>query len=142
MGSAREARWLVEHVDGDAGRALDLAGRRAAGEPLQYVMGRWPFRSLELSVDPRVLIPRPETEQVVEVALAELARLGEDGDTAARSSTGGWSPVCLDLGTGSGAIALSLAARVNFSFHPNGWEPGFVPFVPTFGPELAAQYGF
>jgi hypothetical protein len=40
------------------------------------------------------------------------------------------------------AIALSLAARVNFSFHPNGWEPGFVPFVPTFGPELAAQYGF
>ena len=111
VGSAREARWLVEHVDGDAGRALDLAGRRAAGEPLQYVMGRWPFRSLELSVDPRVLIPRPETEQVVEVALAELARLGEDGDTAARSSTGGWSPVCLDLGTGSGAIALSLAVE-------------------------------
>ena len=111
VGSAREARWLVEHVDGDAGRALDLADRRAAGEPLQYVMGRWPFRSLELSVDPRVLIPRPETEQVVEVALAELVRLGEDPATATRPGTGGWGPVCLDLGTGSGAIALSLAVE-------------------------------
>ena len=75
VGSAREARWIVEHADGDGERALALADRRAAGEPLQYVLGRWPFRSLELDVDPRVLIPRPETEQVVEVALAELAGL-------------------------------------------------------------------
>src|SRR5262249_9368770 len=48
-----------------------LVARRAAGEPLQYVLGRWQFRSLDLMVDRRVLIPRPETEQVVEVALAE-----------------------------------------------------------------------
>ena len=47
---------------------------RAAGEPLQYVLGRWGFRRLDLMVDRRVLIPRPETEQVVEAALAELAR--------------------------------------------------------------------
>jgi release factor glutamine methyltransferase len=104
VGSAREARWLMEHVDGDSALALTLADRRAAGEPLQYVLGRWPFRSLELSVDRRVLIPRPETEQVVEVALTELRSLS--GERAVTQS-----PVCLDLGTGSGAIALSLAAE-------------------------------
>jgi len=49
---------------------------RAAGEPLQYVLGTWAFRSLELRVDRRVLIPRPETEQVVEVALADDAPMG------------------------------------------------------------------
>ena len=102
VGSRREARWLVEHVGGDAHRALALAERRAAGEPLQYVLGRWAFRSLDLCVDPRVLIPRPETEQVVEVALAEVASLVESGSAG---------PVCLDLGTGSGAIALSLAVE-------------------------------
>ncbi len=61
-----------------------LADRRAAGEPLQYVLGRWPFRSLELVVDPRVLIPRPETEQLVEVALAELALSSDRGGPPAR----------------------------------------------------------
>ncbi len=76
--------------------------RRLAGEPLQYVVGRWGFRTLDLFVDRRVLIPRPETEQVVEVALAELDRL-VDPDSVA-------GPV-LDLGTGSGAIALSLAVE-------------------------------
>ena len=65
--------------------------RRPAGgrEPLQYVLGSWQFRSLELAVDRRVLIPRPETEQVVEVALAELARLAAarpDGRRPARSA--------------------------------------------------------
>lgn len=76
-----------------------LVARRASGEPLQYVLGRWGFRQLDLFVDQRVLIPRPETEQVVEVALGELA--GLPGDDL----------VIVDLGTGSGAIALSLAAE-------------------------------
>jgi release factor glutamine methyltransferase len=71
--------------------------RRRAGEPLQYVLGIWGFRQLDLVVDRRVLIPRPETETVVEVALAELDRLGRE------------RPLAVDLGTGSGAIALSLA---------------------------------
>jgi hypothetical protein len=82
----------------------------SAGEPLQYVLGRWPFRSLELRVDPRVLIPEAETEQVVEVALDELARratqvpmTGPDRRSSHR--------LCVDLGTGSGAIALSLATE-------------------------------
>ncbi len=110
LGSVREARWLMEHVDGDTGLALALADRRAAGEPLQYVLGRWPFRSLDLAVDRRVLIPRPETEQVVEVALAELASLVAHAP-AVSGSSGPRNPVCLDLGTGSGAIALSLAVE-------------------------------
>jgi release factor glutamine methyltransferase len=79
-----------------------MVGRRAAGEPLQYVLGRWGFRSLDLLVDRRALIPRPETEVVAELAIEELRRLG-----------GGDRPVtAVDLGTGSGALALSLAADV------------------------------
>ena len=54
-----------------------MAARRAAGEPLQYIFGHWPFRELDLRVDARVLIPRPETEQVVEVALGEARRLAD-----------------------------------------------------------------
>ena len=75
-----------------------MLARREKGEPLQYVVGRWSFRTLELVVDRRVLIPRPETEVVVEHALAEARRLG--------------ARTVVDLGTGSGAIALSLAAEL------------------------------
>ena len=75
--------------------ARGLAARREAGEPLQYVLGRWGFRRLELLVDRRALIPRPETEIVVERCLALLA--------------GVVAPRVLDVGTGSGAIALAIA---------------------------------
>jgi release factor glutamine methyltransferase len=97
----REARWLVEEFlpggDPEARSALLVAARRRLeGEPLQYIIGHWPFRSLDLDVDPRVLIPRPETEELVDVALGELAL----------SST--LAPLLLDLGCGSGAIGLSL----------------------------------
>lgn len=108
----REARWIIEEASGEPfGRAVgavptkvrvrvrDMVRRRSDGEPLQYVLGTWPFRQLDLMVDPRVLIPRPETEQVVEVALSELDRLPGSG----RRKT------VVDLGTGSGAIALSFA---------------------------------
>src|SRR6266567_5246075 len=84
---------MVEHVSGfDAAELItaedepapdrpsaqltELVGRRVAGEPLQYVLGGWLFRGLDLLVDPRVLIPRPETEHVVEVALEEAERRG------------------------------------------------------------------
>jgi release factor glutamine methyltransferase len=72
-----------------------LLARRAAGEPLAYLTGRREFWSLELSVTPEVLIPRPETELLVERALA----LGATETHAA------------DLGTGSGAVALALACE-------------------------------
>ena len=78
--------------------------RREAGEPVQYVLGHWAFRKLDLLVDRRVLIPRPETEVVVEVALAELALVAPAG-------TEGAHRVVVDLGTGSGAIALSIATE-------------------------------
>jgi release factor glutamine methyltransferase len=74
-----------------------MVERRRAGEPLQYVLGSWGFRTVDLLVDRRVLIPRPETEWVVEQA---LRRLPEDRPVTA-----------VDLGTGSGAIALSIAAE-------------------------------
>src|SRR5581483_11962387 len=77
-----------------------MVERRAAGEPLQYVLRRWGFRTLDLLVDPRVLIPRPETEVVVEVAIRELRRIDSR------------RPLVADLGTGSGAIALSIAVEV------------------------------
>ncbi len=117
VGSPREATWIVDHAEargaGPSTRrelALAMADRRAAGEPLQYVLGTWAFRSLELAVDRRVLIPRPETEQVVEVALGELARIASARSGGAETSSD--DPlVCVDLGTGSGAIALALATE-------------------------------
>jgi len=72
-----------------------LVTRREAREPLAYVLGEWGFRRLVLGVDRRVLVPRPETEIVVERSLARIAGLSE--------------PRVLDVGTGSGAIALAIA---------------------------------
>lgn len=88
----QESRWIAEEAP-DAGRALAYARRRAAGEPLQYILGTAPFRNLMLKVDPRVLIPRPETETLVQWIID-------------RAPTGA---KVLDLGCGSGAIAISLA---------------------------------
>jgi release factor glutamine methyltransferase len=88
-----------------------MCERRVAGEPLQYVLGAWSFRGIDLMVDDRVLIPRPETEVVVEVALAEAVRLGHRRGPRSLlpvETTG----VVADLGTGSGAIALALEAEL------------------------------
>jgi release factor glutamine methyltransferase len=105
-----DAEWLVAHVIGGTrtdlyagNRALDeveflrlrsLVDRRRAREPLAYVLGEWGFRRLTLSVDPRVLIPRPETEILVERCLELLDGVRE--------------PRVLDVGVGSGAIALAI----------------------------------
>lgn len=79
---------MVKHLD-------EMVGRYRSGEPLAYAMGRWSFRRVELMIDRRVLIPRPETELVAETAI-ELARRISPRRVA-------------DLGTGSGAIGLALA---------------------------------
>jgi release factor glutamine methyltransferase len=93
------SRWGETATAAGRARLAVLVERRLAGEPLQYVLGRWSFRGLDLLVDRRVLIPRPETEVVAEVALAEARRAAAPF-------------VAADLGTGSGAIALALAAEL------------------------------
>jgi release factor glutamine methyltransferase len=103
-----DAEWLLAHVlgvrrselyaaklDGELDEFRRLVDRRAQREPLAYILGEWGFRRLTLSVDPRVLIPRPETEAVVERSLALLDGIDE--------------PAVLDIGVGSGAIALAIA---------------------------------
>jgi release factor glutamine methyltransferase len=79
-------------------RLRELVRRRGKREPLAYVLGSWSFYGLELQCDDRALVPRPETEILVERCLALL-----DGAEA---------PAIVDVGTGTGAIALALAARV------------------------------
>ena len=74
-----------------------LVSRRVNGEPIAYILGKKGFHNIELQVGPGVLIPRPETELLVEIALAEITKLNKPSKV-------------LDLGTGSGAIALSIAS--------------------------------
>jgi release factor glutamine methyltransferase len=109
---AVDAEWLLAHVLGATrselqaaqGRELSVpeerqflayVERRVRREPLAYVLGEWGFRGLTLAVDPRALVPRPETEVVVERCLALLAGIDE--------------PRVLDVGAGSGAIALAIS---------------------------------
>ncbi|WP_371263750.1 peptide chain release factor N(5)-glutamine methyltransferase [Paenibacillus sp. UNC496MF] len=102
-------------------RLQALLARKAAGEPVQYLIGEQWFYGLPFAVSPAVLIPRPETELLVEAVLEAADRLwpataGEappDGPAAAAGPGGGnpaAGPTVVDVGTGSGAIAVTLAA--------------------------------
>ena len=105
---ASSRAWLLAH-DGDAMAAPQslayraLLERRAAGEPLAYLVGHKEFFGLDLTVDPRVLVPRPDTETLVHWALEVLEMPAASGNAANRSTRD-----VLDLGTGSGAIALAI----------------------------------
>lgn len=93
---------------GQAARYAELVGRREAGEPVAYLRGVKEFVGLAIAVDERALIPRPETEQLVDMAEAEAARRLLDAPRGA-----GTAPIrVVDVGTGSGAIAIGLAARL------------------------------
>ncbi|MGA0568815.1 peptide chain release factor N(5)-glutamine methyltransferase [Rathayibacter sp. KR2-224] len=83
-----------------AARLRELLRRRTAREPLQHITGRAPFRSLELLVGPGVFVPRPETELLAQVAIDALRSAAEP------------EPIGVDLGTGSGAVALAMASEV------------------------------
>ena len=105
--------WESPATARGAARLIEMLERRLTGEPLQYVLGRWSFRGLDVIVDERVLIPRPETELVADVALAEAERAGlrrgtPDPGRAAATADG----LVADLGTGSGALALALVAEL------------------------------
>ncbi|MET0736331.1 MAG: peptide chain release factor N(5)-glutamine methyltransferase [Microbacterium sp.] len=100
-GGVQAAAIRGDAVDPQAEARLDaLVARRATREPLQHLTGSAPFRHLELHVGPGVFVPRPETEIVAQLAIDALR--------AAASV----SPVAVDLGTGSGAIALAMATEV------------------------------
>lgn len=115
------ARLLLEHVLGESRSGLllrwgepfpasrravweTLLARKADGEPVQYIIGEQEFYGLPFTVTPDVLIPRPETELLVE----QVARLGAGLWPEERNATG---PTVADIGTGSGAIAVSLAVQ-------------------------------
>jgi len=103
--TGRGRAWLLAHReedlrDIDAARYLDLLARAAAGEPLAQLTGEREFYGLAFTVTPDVLIPRPETEAVVDTVLEWL-----DKRTIAH-------PHLVDVGTGSGAIAVTLALKV------------------------------
>jgi release factor glutamine methyltransferase len=99
----RDRSWLIAHGDdalpaGEGARFDALVARRRAGEPVAYLLGRQEFHGLTLQVSPAVLVPRPDTETLVDWALELLGT----------ELAGTDAPQVLDLGTGSGAIALAI----------------------------------
>jgi release factor glutamine methyltransferase len=134
VGDRTVARWLCEEASGterdEFVAELDepatergvhhldsMVARVRAGEPVQYVLGHWAFRHLDLMVDRRVLIPRPETELLVDHAIGAMA--------------GRPLPlVAADLGTGSGALGLALASEL--------WHDGFEVWLADVSPDALA----
>jgi release factor glutamine methyltransferase len=104
----RDRAWILAHGDSHASSALAerfyrLCGDRASGKPLAYVLGSVGFYGREFSVDQRVLVPRPETEHLIDEALPFLH---------ARRNAAPWRGLrALEIGVGSGAIACTLAAE-------------------------------
>lgn len=108
-------QWERSLSEEEEARFFALAGRRLSGEPVAYLTGHKEFMGLDFVVNPHVLIPRPETELLVETALELLPP----------------SPVVVDAGTGSGAIAVSLAAL----------HPGALVYATDCSPEALAVAG-
>jgi len=124
----RDRAWIYSHPEesldpATAQKFLLLIARRAAGEPVQYLTGKQEFWGLEFEVTPAVLIPRPETEHVMEVA---LARLGERGLKIHMDSGAPREKMRVaDVGTGSGCLAVALA-----------WE---LPHAEVFATDISAS---
>jgi release factor glutamine methyltransferase len=111
----RDRTWIYAHPEeeipsADTERFLTLIARRAAGEPTQHLTGKQEFWGLELEVTPDVLIPRPETEHVIEVALDRLAVREVRAGRPPKNDGAGLQ--IADIGTGSGCIAIALAKEL------------------------------
>jgi release factor glutamine methyltransferase len=111
----RDRAWIYGHPEeevsaADAARFFELIARRAAGVPTQHLTGKQEFWGLEFEVSPDVLIPRPETEHVIEVALDRLA-VRELRAGRKQTLTGKGLQIA-DVGTGSGCIAIALAKEL------------------------------
>jgi release factor glutamine methyltransferase len=102
-GLYRSLHDLLEEKEREA--LEKMVQRRISGEPLQYILGQQEFWSIDLKVDSRVLIPRPETELLIEQSLPILSEISLKRD-----------PSVLEIGTGSGAIAIALAKEVSNLF--------------------------
>ena len=105
LGISAVSFYTKEKVSADTGKLDKALARLAAGEPLQYVIGSTPFCGLTFKVDGRVLIPRPETAELVDWVAQDAAQSG----------------ALLDVGTGSGCIAISLAHRLP-GWMVQGWD--------------------
>jgi release factor glutamine methyltransferase len=111
----RDRAWLYAHHEEpinsqEVDTFLALIARRANGEPTQHLTGKQEFWSLEFEVTPDVLIPRPETEHVIEVALDRLALRELRAGRAQKTNGEGF--LIADIGTGSGCLAIALAKEL------------------------------
>jgi release factor glutamine methyltransferase len=111
----RDRAWLYAHPEevipgNNAHRFISFILRRAEGEPTQYITGKQEFWGLEFEVTPDVLVPRPETEHVIEVALDRLAV--REIRTGRKQTLTGDGLQIVDVGTGSGCIAIALAKEL------------------------------
>lgn len=117
----KDKAWLIAHGDEEFAGCSSigyaaLLERRRKGEPIQYIVGECEFYGLPFRVTPDVLIPRPETEHLVEKIIDLASQLGAPSNPGARGfnlETGETMPLrVLDVGTGSGAIAIALATKL------------------------------
>jgi release factor glutamine methyltransferase len=111
----RDRTWIYSHPEGkinsaDADHYFALIARRTTGEPTQHLTGKQEFWGFEFEVTPDVLIPRPETEHVIEVALDRLA--GRERRAGRKQTLTGEGLQIADIGTGSGCIAIALAKEL------------------------------
>ena len=137
----RDRAWIYGHPEEfldppAAEKFLALIARRVAGEPVQYLTGKQEFWGLEFEVTPAVLIPRPETEHVMEVA---LARLGERGIKIHMDTGAPREPLRVaDVGTGSGCLAVALAWELP---HAEVYATDISPEALEVARRNAARYG-